>query len=460
MLISSEFQSELDTFLVTILEDTGYRGVEVRPSTPNKTEVIISVIRPVLALGEKAKRLKELTSIIEKRWGFKKNELELYVCKFTEKKKKEEKEVAPVCEEWTFEEAPVEESWGDAPTEETKIESAWEIEETTIEGLLKREGDLEGHYDAVTCLVIHPTNPNTLISGSKDKSILIWEITKDSNNSINNAEVKQTCLGHYGQISDISISVNGDYIISGSLDASIKKWSIDSGRVVKNFSNDSEITSVSIDVNNEVIASGSRNGTIKLWDSSSGECLFTSGYKNSHSGAVSCLRFSPAPESKLLVSCSHDGTTKVWNLSSKSKLSFECNLINYFTKELNGLCISPDGSLLSQGGNQENFSVYDLTTKGFLYNWFEKEKINALCYSPIRYWLCYATEKFIKIFDLESKKIIAKVRPEEDELIGKKVDKLECLSLTFSNDSTLLFGAYNDGVIRVWSVDLNCPHIF
>merc|ERR1711982_302182 len=59
------------------LSEDGYSGVEVRV-TPAKTEVIIRATRTQNVLGEKGRRIRELTSVVQKRFNFAPGSVELY----------------------------------------------------------------------------------------------------------------------------------------------------------------------------------------------------------------------------------------------------------------------------------------------------------------------------------------------------------------------------------------------
>ncbi|KAG7880554.1 hypothetical protein KL905_002528 [Ogataea polymorpha] len=63
------FYAELNEFFTRELPEEGYAGVEVR-ITPTKTEVIISATNTQRVLGEKGRRINELTSLIQKRFKF------------------------------------------------------------------------------------------------------------------------------------------------------------------------------------------------------------------------------------------------------------------------------------------------------------------------------------------------------------------------------------------------------
>merc|ERR1719498_1059185 len=60
----------------TLAED-GYAGAEVRV-TPIRTEIIIRATRTREVLGEKGRRIRELTAVVQKRFGFPENSVELF----------------------------------------------------------------------------------------------------------------------------------------------------------------------------------------------------------------------------------------------------------------------------------------------------------------------------------------------------------------------------------------------
>jgi len=71
------FYAELNELLQRELGEEGYSGVEVRV-TPLRTEVIIRATRTQNVLGEKGRRIRELTSLVQKRFGFPEGNVELY----------------------------------------------------------------------------------------------------------------------------------------------------------------------------------------------------------------------------------------------------------------------------------------------------------------------------------------------------------------------------------------------
>lgn len=63
------FYAELNELLIKELGEDGYAGVDLRV-TPVKTEVIIRATRTQNVLGEKGARIRELTSVVQKRYVY------------------------------------------------------------------------------------------------------------------------------------------------------------------------------------------------------------------------------------------------------------------------------------------------------------------------------------------------------------------------------------------------------
>ncbi|KAK7604501.1 hypothetical protein V9T40_005687 [Parthenolecanium corni] len=71
------FKAELNEFLMRELAEDGYSGVEIRV-TSSRMEIIIIATRTQNVLGEKGRRIRELTSVTQKRFRFPDGSIELY----------------------------------------------------------------------------------------------------------------------------------------------------------------------------------------------------------------------------------------------------------------------------------------------------------------------------------------------------------------------------------------------
>lgn len=98
---------------------------------------------------------------------------------------------------------------------------------------------------------------------------------------------------------------------------------------------------------------------------------------------------------------------QVWELSK-----FKLKTIHYgHTGYINTVSVSPDGSLAASGGKDGITMLWDLNEGKHLYSLEAGDIVNALVFSPNRYWLCAATASCVKIFDLESKCVLFLVFP-------------------------------------------------
>lgn len=183
--------------------------------------------------------------------------------------------------------------------------------------------------------------------------------------------------------------------------------------------------------------------TIRLWNTL-GECKFTI-QEDGHTEWVSCVAFSPNTANPIIVSCGWDKLVKVWNLTN---CKLRTNHIGH-TGYLNTVTVSPDGSLCASGGKDGKAMLWDLNEEGkHLYTLDAGDVINAMCFSPNRYWLCAASGTKIVIWDLESK-------IEVDTLVSEPTQKGPAPTVTclcWSSDGATLFAGYTDNVVRVWQV--------
>mmetsp|Transcript_19644 Transcript_19644/g.47420 ORF Transcript_19644/g.47420 Transcript_19644/m.47420 type:complete len:332 (+) Transcript_19644:48-1043(+) len=325
-----------------------------------------------------------------------------------------------------------------------------------ISETLTLRGTLKGHGDWVTSLATTPEDPNLLLSSSRDKSVVVWQLTHGSGSGQAIGEnnpygfARRGLRGHSHFVSDVVISSDGAFCLSSSWDGELRLWDIATGKTTRRFvGHEKDVLSVAFSVDNRQIVSGSRDGTIRLWNTL-GECKYKiSGGESEggHTEWVSCVRFSPSQSVPLIVSSGWDKLVKVWNLTN---CKLRNDLIGH-TGYLNTVCVSPDGSLAASGGKDNTAMLWDLNEGKRLYSLDAGEIINGLVFSPNRYWLCAATDDSIKIWDLESKVVVDTLRPSEEDLPeGTKIPS--CTSLAWSADGSTLFAGYTDNVIRVYAV--------
>jgi guanine nucleotide-binding protein subunit beta-2-like 1 protein len=308
---------------------------------------------------------------------------------------------------------------------------------------LALRGTLRGHEDWVTNIACPLDNSDMILSSSRDKSVIVWTITRQEGAY---GFPRRALTGHSHFVQDVVISSDGQFALSGSWDGTLRLWDLNNGTTTRRFvGHTKDVLSVAFSVDNRQIVSGSRDKTIKLWNTL-GECKYTIQEQDGHSEWVSCVRFSPVTSNPIIVSAGWD-KLKVWNLTN---CKLRTNLVGH-TGYINTVTVSPDGSLCASGGKDGVAMLWDLAEGKRLYSLDAGDIINALCFSPNRYWLCAATGTCVKIWDLESKSTVDELRPDFPP-VGKKAQIPYCISLQWSADGSTLYTGYTDGIIRVWTV--------
>ena len=302
-------------------------------------------------------------------------------------------------------------------------------------------GTLTGHNGWVTQIATTPEEPDMVLSASRDRTVIVWQLNRRENDY---GFARRALKGHSHFVSDVVISSDGQFALSGSWDHTLRLWDINTGECTRTFvSHTKDVLSVAFSADNRQVVSGARDNTIKLWNVL-GHCKYTIADEDCHSRWVSCVRFSPSNTNPIIVSCGWDNLVKVWNLSN---CKLRTNHIGH-TGYLNTVTVSPDGSLCASGGKDGMAMLWDLNEGHHLYTLDAKDCINALTFSPNRYWLCAAAGSTIKVWDLESKAVVSELTASSTS--GKKAP--EVLSLAWSADGQTLFAGYTDHIIRVWQV--------
>jgi len=302
--------------------------------------------------------------------------------------------------------------------------------------------ELKGHGGWVTALATSMEQPDMLLSASRDKSLIVWRLTRDQETY---GVAQKRLKGHNHFVQDVTISSDGQFALSGSWDGTLRLWDITQGITTRRFIGHSkDVLSVAFSVDNRQIVSGSRDKKINLWNTL-GELKYSIS-EDGHSEWVSCVRFSPNLKQPVIVSAGWDKLVKVWNLHN-------CKLRTNFVGHqgyVNTVTVSPDGSLCASGGKDGVAMLWDLNEGRHLSSLSAGDVIHSLVFSPNRYWLCAATASKIIIWDLESKVAVDELKL--DIVKGPKAVPIQCISLAWSADGSILFAGYTDNIIRVWAV--------
>ncbi|MEI7489390.1 MAG: WD40 repeat domain-containing protein, partial [Chryseobacterium sp.] len=205
----------------------------------------------------------------------------------------------------------------------------WDLERLKNNQESKPKYTLTEHKDKVSTLVITPDGKQ-LISGSHDKTIKIWNLKglKDNQPSKLTLSDLNDSEGHKDWISCLAVTQDNKFLVSGSLDGTIKIWNLENKskpEPINTISINRRINSLAISHDGKILVSGDSGNTIKIWEiktwtleelknlkSESATFTFTDHEDDVYSLAISS-------DNKLLVSGSADNTIKIWDLERLNK---------------------------------------------------------------------------------------------------------------------------------------------
>jgi len=326
-------------------------------------------------------------------------------------------------------------------------------------------GNLEGHNDWVTCISSgNPLKENEdspiLISGSRDKSLMIWKLTgsdgddEGAGNRLYGVPLK-AMTGHNHFISDLAMSADNLFALTSSWDKTLRLWDLRAGKTSRSFvGHTKEVHSVTFSLDNRQIISAGADRTFKLWNTLA-DCKYTNEHSN-HSDWVSCVRYSPVAKNPYFATVGWDGRLKIWQSNFLLKYSLKAH-----TSQINSIAIAPLGSYVATGGKENVLKLWDINDLNEEYRTLNTgASINKVAFNPIKQWIAAASDNGVHIFDLnnESDEAIAKLiveKPRKKKETKLRAESYSCTSLSWSTNGRKLFAGFTDNIIRVYDVNID-----
>ncbi len=289
--------------------------------------------------------------------------------------------------------------------------------------------DFKAHSSAVNSVAISPDG-NTLVSGSLDKTIKLWSLPE--------GKLINKLIGHSNPVRLLTISPDGRLLVSVS-GYKIKLWTLPNGKLVNTLTGNSyEVTSIAISPNGNTLISSSLDKTVKLWSLPEGKLT------NKLIGHSSFVKLATvSPDGTLLASVSGDASIKLWSLPEGNLINtLKCN-----SHKFTSAVISPDGKLLVSGSFDKTIKIWSLP-EGKLVNTLESHSgtVYSMAISPDGTFLVSVCDDgTIDLWTLpDGKKVNTLGNLRIDD---KNINEL----VAISPDGTMLaVGSYD--IIKFWSL--------
>jgi eukaryotic-like serine/threonine-protein kinase len=248
---------------------------------------------------------------------------------------------------------------------------------------------------------------------------------------------KQTLEGHTSEVSSVSWSPDGKFILTGSGDNTAKVWNAEKGQEVLTLKGHTlPVRSVSWSPDGKRILTGSDDTTAKVWDAATGQELLT---LTGHTGEVSSAAWSP--DGKRILTGSYDKTAKVWDAEKGQELvAVEGHMGSLFS-----VSWSPDGKRILTGSEDKTAKVWDVATgQEVITLTGHSLQVSSVSWSPDgKRILTGSYDKTAKVWDAEM----------GQELVTFKGHVGSLFSAAWSPDGKrILTGSY-DNTAKVWDAE-------
>ena len=302
------------------------------------------------------------------------------------------------------------------------------------------------------------------------ESIEIMALMKDLNKTnnkdiigrlyrvISNIQERNRLIGHKDKIWGLSISPDGQRIVSGSVDGTIKLWSIE-GKLLNSYKQGYKIWSVKFSNDGQLVASVDDTNSISLWklhndelkliDSNIIRDLQISKQSNSSDKQIYDLAFSP--DDKMIALSNLDGNLRIWQENSKVK-QVSCQSEEKKENKIYNISFHPQKNIVAFGCN-EGIYIWDIDKSNFpqmISSTTEVYKRNVVArFSSNGNMLATASDdNIIKIWNVEQN--------------YKQIGEIRTLTLlpyltdiSFDNQNKFIASSHTDPSvgIKIWSLE-------
>jgi len=244
--------------------------------------------------------------------------------------------------------------------------------------------------------------------------------------------------GHTAMVPTVLFSPDGRYLVSSSLDHSIRIWDSVTGNLVRVLSQSENVVPLAFSPDGRVLASacgfhatqeGCKDPSIALWKFPSGE---PAGKLTGHKNGVRALVFSP--DGLLLASGGEDRTIRLWDTATAAEVrSIPMSLGAY------GVTFSPDSKWLAA---QESATIHvlDVATGRELHALRQPYGGGGVAFAPDGRWLASTgSDPHVILWDVTTWSAVRRIPSES----------LNCRGIAFSPNGKLLAAACSDSTVKL-----------
>ena len=244
--------------------------------------------------------------------------------------------------------------------------------------------------------------------------------------------------GHVKYVSCSAFSPDGKYIVTGSLDHTIKLWNISNGKEIRSFNyHTDKIFSVSFSPDGKYILSASSDNSAIIFNVLTGESKMDFKQKDLTKAVFS-------PQGNYVLTQDNRNKTILWDANTgKKKGDYKKD----YTGSIQSGWFSPDEKKLMSYNNYKQTNVIPLSTEEDSLQ-LNFDKAYSFSFSKNGKYIAIGSSKlFAEIFDANSGKLLHHLKADE----AIKCDGCKT-KISFSDDSKYLATTSNKEDVSIWNV--------
>jgi WD40 repeat protein len=249
--------------------------------------------------------------------------------------------------------------------------------------------------------------------------------------------VELLCLtGHTGAVWSVSVSADGQRLLTGSEDRTLRLWDTAAGKCLQVFTGHTEriFGAVLAPDAKQVLSAGDQ--TVRLWDTTTGKEVWQ---MTGHTGPAVRVVFGPEGRA---VSGGTDGTVRVWDLQTGKQAA----VLTGHTATVRFVAYSDRGKVAATSSYDRSIRVWDLETRKEVRTLADHggpDDLMSLCFSPDgKYLLAPAADLSLRLVDVASGKEIKRI----------KTGHAYCAAWS-PDGKRVVTGGFFDSTLRVWDIE-------
>ncbi|KAJ3100215.1 hypothetical protein HK100_004741, partial [Physocladia obscura] len=309
------------------------------------------------------------------------------------------------------------------------------LDENTIvlerdNGTQKMQFRADKHYGLVLTVAVS-SDGQFVVSGSADWTLKIWDLKV--------GVLLKTLIGHQGSVNTVAISTDNRFIVSGSDDSRVKIWNLDSGAMLQTLSEHRcSVHAVAASKNWQLLASGSDDYSIVLWST---ETFMAIKRLIGHENSVYTLAF--CKSSQFVVSGSNDNTVKIWDIH----MGEEVQTLHGHDDDVKTVAISTDRQFLVSGSYDNTLKICDLHT-GEIVRTLQghNDGVNTVAISVDgQFVVSGSNDSTLKIWDIQTGTILKTLEGHNSAVH----------SVAITEDGKHIISGSKDNSVKIWDIDVD-----